>query len=145
MVWLKILGILACLSVTNGTIENKAGETEGTLVVQLWPNQVWCPVLLKMLTSVSILFNCRITLLHLPQSPMQVHPIWRKMEIIVAHISGSKRKVHICQKELLKTHHTLGEMGLKSDTTASSKNLLSFVLRGMKMSFRQPLKLESSS
>ena len=71
--------------------------------------------------------------------------MWRKMDIIVTHLSGSKGKVHICQKELLKAYQTLGDIGLKSNTTASSKNLLSFVLRGMNISFRQPLELESSS
>ena len=41
-------------------------EAEGIIVVPYWPNQVWYPVMLKMLISVPILLNSRKSLLQLP-------------------------------------------------------------------------------
>ena len=64
-------------------------ETKGIIVVPYWPNQVWYPVMLKMLISIPILLNAWKSLLQLPQSPDQNHPIWRKMDMTVAHLSGS--------------------------------------------------------
>ena len=51
-------------------------EAEGIIVVPYWPNQVWYPVMLKMLISIPILLNSRKSLLQLPQSPDQNHPLW---------------------------------------------------------------------
>ena len=117
-------------------------EAEGILVVPFWPNQVWYPVMLKMLISVPILLNSRKTLLQLPQSPGEVHPMLRKMDIIVAHLSGLPQDAQICQKRLLKSYHPHGEKGRRRGTTAISKNLLNLVLRGTKIPFKQPLKPE---
>ena len=50
-------------------------EAEGIIVVPYWPNQVWYPVMLKMLISIPILLNSRKSLLQLPQSPDQNHPL----------------------------------------------------------------------
>ena len=50
-------------------------EAEGIIVVLYWPNQVWYPVMLKMLISIPILLNSRKSLLQLPQSPDQNHPM----------------------------------------------------------------------
>ena len=53
-------------------------EAERTIVVPYWPNQVWYPVMLKMLISVPILLNSRKSLLQLPQSADQNHPMWQR-------------------------------------------------------------------
>ena len=53
----------------------KQDEAESIIVELFWPNQVWYPVVLKMLISIPVLLNSRRTLLHLPESPMQVHPM----------------------------------------------------------------------
>ena len=60
-------------------------EAEGIIVVPYWPNQVWYSIMLKMLISFSILLNSRKSLLQLPHSPDQNHPMWGKMDMIVAH------------------------------------------------------------
>ena len=51
-------------------------EAEGIIVVPYWPNQMWYPVILKVLISIPILLNSRKSLLQLPQSPDQNHPLW---------------------------------------------------------------------
>ena len=120
----------------------KQDEAESIIVELFWPNQVWYPVVLKMLISIPVLLNSRRTLLHLPQSPMQVHPMWPKRK---QRLSGSRRNIQSCRKELLKLYQHLGELGPKSDTKAIKKKLLSFLPRGTKITFRQPLKIKLSS
>ena len=51
-------------------------EVEGIIVVPYWPNQMWYPVMLKVLISIPILLNSRKSLLQLPHSPDQNHPLW---------------------------------------------------------------------
>ena len=63
-------------------------EAKGIIVVPYWPNQIWYPVMLKMVISIPILLNARKSLLQLIQSPDQNHPMWRKMDMTVAHLSG---------------------------------------------------------
>ena len=67
-------------------------EAEGIILVPYWSNQVWYPVMLKMLISTPILLNSRKSLLQLPQSSDQNHPVWRKMDIIVTHLLGFLKK-----------------------------------------------------
>ena len=99
----------------------KDDEVDSSLVVTFSPNQVCYPILLKMLTSVSILLDSGRSVLHLLQSTMQVYATWeRNMDKIVAYLSSSQRKIRHCQKELLKCYQHFREMGVKSDTTAIS-------------------------
>ena len=49
-------------------------------MVPYWPNQVWFPVLFKMLIDIPILITSRKNLLKLPQYPELVHPMWRKVD-----------------------------------------------------------------
>ena len=70
LVWFKILYIRDCFGDTTGKMEIKDDEVDGNLVVPFWLNQVCYPILLKMLTSVSILLHTRRSVLHLLQSPM---------------------------------------------------------------------------
>ena len=51
-------------------------EAEGIIVVPYWPNQMWYPVIRKILTSIPILLKSRKSLLQLPQSPNQNHTMW---------------------------------------------------------------------
>ena len=69
LVWFKILYICDCFGDTIGNMQIKHDDVDGNLVVPFWPNQVCYPILLKMLTSVSILLHTRRSVLHLPQSP----------------------------------------------------------------------------
>ena len=61
----------------------------GIIVVSFWPTQVWYPAMLEMLVSTPILLNSRKSLLVLPQTPNQVHPMWKKTNMWVVHLPGS--------------------------------------------------------
>ena len=82
-------------SVISRTLKKiKAEKAEGILVVPYWPNQVWFPVLFKMLINLPVLITSRKNLLKLPQYPELVHLVWRKIDIVVCHLSS----VH-CRKQ----------------------------------------------
>ena len=62
------------------------------MVVPFWPNQPWFPLVFKMLTDASVLLTSRKHLLHLPEHPETLHPIWRKMNLLICHLAGSSQK-----------------------------------------------------
>ena len=81
----------------------KQDSTEGIIVVPFWPTQVWCPIMLKMLVSTPILLNSMKSLLVLLQTPNLVHPMWKKMNTLVVHLSDSLQKANHCQEMLFKS------------------------------------------
>ena len=48
-------------------------------------------------------------MLVLPRTPNQVHPMWKKMGMLVVHLSGSLQKAKHCQEMLLKSYQLCGE------------------------------------
>ena len=120
----------------------KEDSAEGIIVVPLWPTQVWYPVTLKMLVSTPILFNSRKSVLVLPQTSNLVHPMWKKMNMLVVYLSGSLQKANHCQEMLLKSYQLHGEWDQKKGTTPMSKGLSSFVMKGTLILFKQPLRWE---
>ena len=73
----------------------KQDSAEGIIVVPFWLTQVWYPVMLKMLVSTPILSNSTKSLLVLPQIPNQVHPMWKKMSMLVVHCQV------LCRKQII--------------------------------------------
>ena len=71
----------------------KAKNAEGILVVSFWANQPWFPLIFKMLTVAPVLLTSKKHLLHLPQHPQTLHPIWRKIDLLVCHLAGSSQKI----------------------------------------------------
>ena len=120
----------------------KQGNAEGIIVVPFWPTQVWYPVMLKMLVLTPILSNSRKPLLVLPQTPNLIHPMWRKMNMLVVHLSGSLQKANQCQEMLLKYYQLHGKWEQKKGTAPMSKGLSSFVVKGTLIPFKQPLRWE---
>ena len=115
-------------------------EAEGIIVVPYWPDQVWYLVMLKMLISIPTLVNSMKSLLQLPQSPDQNHPMWRKADMIVAHLSGAARRAQHCQKQLLRSYQLPGDRAQRNVTMGTSNGLLTFIINGRPIPFVQPLK-----
>ena len=120
----------------------KQNSADGIIVVPFWPTQVWYPAMLKMLVSTLILSNSRKSLLVLPQTPNQVHSMWKKMSMLVVHFSGSLQEANHCQEMLLKSYQLRGEWEQKKGTTPMSKGLSSFGVKGTLIPFKQPLRWE---
>ena len=120
----------------------KQDSAEGIIVVPFWPTQVWYSVMLKMLVSTPTLLNSRKSLLVLPQTPNLIHPMWKKMNMLVVHLSGSLQKANHCQEMLSKCYELHGEWEQKKGTTPMSKDLPSFVAKGTLILFKKPLRWE---
>ena len=78
----------------------KQDSTEGIIVIPFWQTQVWYLAMIKMLVSSPMLLDSRKSLLVPPQTPNQGHPMWKKMNMLVAHLSGSFKKANHCQEML---------------------------------------------
>ena len=99
--------------------------------------------MLKMLVSTPILLNFRKSMLVLPQTLSQVHPLWKKMSMLVVLLSGSLQKVNNFQEMLLKSHQLREEW--KQEEGTIPKGLSSFVARGTLIPFKWPLRWEKNS
>ena len=120
----------------------KQDSAEGIIVVPFWPTQVWYPVMLKMLVSTPILLNSRKSLLVLPQTPNLVHPMWKKINMLVVHLSCSLQKANHCQEMHLKPYQLYGQQEQRTGTTPMLEVLSSYVVKGTLIPFKQPLRLE---
>ena len=120
----------------------KQDSAEGIIVVPFCQAQVWYSAMLKMLVSTPILLNSRKSLLVLPETLNQVHPMWKNMSMLVVHLSGSLQKANRCQEMLLKSYQLRGEWEQEKGTILMSKGLLSFVVKGTLIPFKQPLRWE---
>ena len=65
--------------------------------------------MLKMWVSTPDLLNSGKLLLVLPQTPKKVHSMWKKMSMLVVHLSGSLLKANYFQEMLLKSYRFHGE------------------------------------
>ena len=82
---------------------------EGIIVVPFWPTKAWYRVILKMLVLTPILLNSRKSLLALPQTPNLVHPMWKKVSMLVVHLLAPFQKANHCQEMLLKSYQLCKE------------------------------------
>ena len=105
-----------------------------------WPNQVWFPVLFKMLIDIPILIISRKNLLKLPQYPELVHPMWRKIDIVVCHLAGSSQKAMEFQRNLKTYWKHYGDRQQRKDMLGIYSDSHSIVINGMLIPFRQPPK-----
>ena len=128
-------------SVISRTLKKiKAEKAEDILVLPYWPNQAWFPVLFKMLVDIPVLITSRKNLLKLPQYPQLVHPMWRKIDTVVCHLSGSLQKAMELQSNF-KTywkHH--GDRRQKKDMQDMCSDSHNIVINRMLIPFRQPPK-----
>ena len=120
----------------------KQDSGEGIVVVPFCPTQVWYPAMLKMLALTPVLLNSRKSLLVLQQTLNQVHPMRKKINMLVIHLSGSLQKVNHCEEKHLKSCQLHGQWKQENGTIPMSKGLSSFVVKGTLIPFKQPLRWE---
>ena len=75
-------------------------------MVPYWPNQVWFPVLFKMLIDTPILITSRKHFLKLPRYPELLQFFWRKLNMVVCHLVRHSRK----QKSFTKSSKNIGSI-----------------------------------
>ena len=63
-------------------------QAEGICVIPNWPTQPWYPKAMQMMTSDPIHLKPDRHLLHLPSQPTEIHPLSKKLNLLVCHLSG---------------------------------------------------------
>jgi hypothetical protein len=63
-------------------------QGKGLLVAPVWDTQNWYPIILQMCVEPPLVLKPSKTLLQLKNKPTQVHPLSRKLKLIVCHVSG---------------------------------------------------------
>lgn len=105
-------------------------EAEVCLVLPWWKTQSWFPKLGRLLIESPLLIpNRRQTLLH-PLDPSRVHPLHKKLNLVVCKLSGKVWK----QKEFLRKQQILswppGERELQDNMKHTRNSSLNFVVKG---------------
>ena len=85
------------------------------------------------------MLNSWKSLLVLTQTPNQVHPVWKKISMLVVHLSGSLQKGNYCQKMLLKSYQVRGAGTGKMYNSHSEKFFKFCRERYLVIPFKQPL------
>ena len=60
----------------------------GVRVVPNWPTQPWYPKLMRMVVKPPVMARHSRTLLHLPSFPEEVHPLHKKLDLMICLVSG---------------------------------------------------------
>jgi hypothetical protein len=74
-------------------------KAEGVVVVPFWRNQVFWPMLARMLIQKPVLLSSREQLLTLPSDAKARHPLRKKLQLVVCNVSGNSCK----NEDFLKT------------------------------------------
>ena len=61
----------------------------GVVVVPKWPTQIWYPHLLRLLAAQPVILRPSRKLLCLPERPESVHPLYRKLTLMICLLSGT--------------------------------------------------------
>ena len=102
--YLKFYAFLPISVIPRVLLKVKQDSTKRIIVVPFWKTQVWYLVIFQMLVPTPILLNSRKSLLVLPQTTNQVHPMWEKMNMLVVLLSVSSQKANHYQEMLLKSY-----------------------------------------
>ena len=63
-------------------------KATGICVLPNWPTQAWFPKAMKMTVQEPVVLEASKTLLHLPSQPTALHPLHKKLTLLVCHLSG---------------------------------------------------------
>ena len=67
-------------------LEDKA---TGVCVLPNWPTQAWFPKAMRMTVQEPVVLKASKTLLHFPNQPTALHPLHKKLTLLVCHLSGN--------------------------------------------------------
>lgn len=102
----------------------KLEEEHASAVVVLpkWPTQVWFSKAMRLLINHPVLLTHDSKLLTLPSHPYKIHPLHKKLDLLVCHLSGKISKREEFQKKLWQLSYTHGGSALKNSTDLTLKN-----------------------
>lgn len=76
-------------------------QTTGIVVLPNWPTQPYYATAMNMLISKPLLLKRNKQLLQLPLHPEMIHQIWKKLDLLVCHLSGNPSRVKTFHNKLL--------------------------------------------
>ena len=75
----------------------------GVCVLPNWQTQAWFPKAMKMILQEPVVLNGSKTLLHLPNQPIALHPLHKKLTLLICLLSGLTwtTKISVTAKEII--------------------------------------------
>ena len=116
-------------------------RAEGIIIVPNWPNQVWYPKLMRMLTDNPLLLPHRDDLLYLPSQPDQQHPMMQRMRLLACKVSGRHGASSSFRTTLSMSCFRDGAKERGSSTNRASKDTFSTVVKDTRIHFKRLLDL----
>ena len=110
-------------------------SAEGFMIVPMWPTQSWYPKLLHMLVDVPRVLPSQQTALQMPGMKQEVHPLAKKLVLIVCRLSGSPMRHRDFLKRQPLLSYSLGGKEPLSSTPHISKDGLRIVVKNRLIQF----------
>ena len=111
-------------------------EATGLLVVPNWPTQIWWPYLMNMLIVFPLILPRKEDTLYLPAHPQLLHPLHKKLQLMVCHLSGISSRAEEFRLALQRSLCNPGERVHKSSTTLTTRDGECSVVQGVLIPFQ---------
>ena len=111
-------------------------EATGLLVVPNWPTQIWWPYLMHMLIDFPVILPRKEDTLYLPAQPQLLHPLHKKLQLLVCHLSGITSRAEEFRLALHRSSCNPGEQAHKSSMTLTTKDGECSVVQGVLIPFQ---------
>lgn len=111
-------------------------ESECILIAPIWLTQSWFTTVMEHLIQDPYILPVHERLLTIPGT-QKVHPLHRKLTLMVCRLSGKHYKVKTFQKELQTSSCVLGDLVPRNSTPCILKNGLRIVVKEKLVSFKQ--------
>ena len=112
-------------------------ERDAVMVIPFWPTQSWFPYAMKLLVATPRVFSSAKKHLYLPHDTTQVHPLYPRMKMMMALLSGKQYR----RDQFLRQHKTFsyppGETARKAGTARRLKNGKHIVINGVPIPYMQ--------
>ena len=110
-------------------------KATGLLLVPKWPTQPWWPKLMQMLIQSPIQLPRDRDTLFLPSNPQELHPLHKKLCLILCHLSGDTSMAKAFRQQLLKSWNNPGGQALESNMLLTFRNGSATVVQGVLIPF----------
>ena len=104
-------------------------KATGILILPTWTTQAWFPLMLRLLIDHPFRVPPHKHLLSLPRAPQQVHPLYKKLDLLVLHLSGEQSRTSEYQSKLKSSSKIHGEHQLEFNMIQSYEGGDHFVLQ----------------
>ena len=110
-------------------------SAEGFMIVPMWQTQSWYPKLLHMLVDVPRVLKSQQTASQMPGMKQEVHPLAKKLVLIVCRLSGSPMRHRDFLKRQPLLSYSRGRKKPLSSTPHTSKDGLHIVVKNRLIQF----------